>query len=68
MSVCKIILYRFAFQYLVTFLSKSNQLAFCDLFSVDLLLYMKVNKVNKCDNWQAFAEYIQSIRKHNFVT
>ena len=41
MSVCKIILNRFAFQYLITFLSKPNQLAFCGLFSVDLLLYMK---------------------------
>ena len=41
MSVCKIILNRFAFQYLITFLSKPNQLAFCDLSSVDLLLYMK---------------------------
>ena len=41
MLVCKFILYSFTFQYPVTFLSASNQLAFCDLFSLDLLLYME---------------------------
>ena len=38
MSVRKFILYCLAFQYPVKFLSKSNQLAFGDLFSVDLFL------------------------------
>ena len=36
MFVRKFTLNCFAFQYPVTSLSKSNQLAFCDLFSVDL--------------------------------
>lgn len=47
----KFILCCFAFQCPVTFLSTPNQLAFCGLFSVDLLLYMDIaNKVNECDN------------------
>ena len=41
MLVRKFILQCFAFQSPVTFLSTLNQLAFCDLFSVDLLLYME---------------------------
>ena len=47
MPVREFLLYCFAFQYPVTFLSTSNQLAFCDLFSVDLLLYMENKKMKE---------------------
>ena len=45
MPVREFLLYCFAFQYPVTFLSTSNQLAFCDLFSVDFLLFMENEKM-----------------------
>ena len=44
MLICKFFFF-FAFQYPVTFLSTSNQLGLCDLFSVDLLLYMENKRI-----------------------
>ena len=58
MLVFKFMLYCFAFQYPATFLS---------LFSVERLLYMEVNKVNKCNKKRLFSitrEFTEVLKKY----
>ena len=58
MLVFKFMLYCFAFQYPATFLS---------LFSVERLLYMEVNKVNKCNKKRLFSitrEFTEILKKY----
>ena len=58
MLVFKFMLYCFAFQYPATFLS---------LFSVERLLYMEVNKVNKCIKKRLFSitrEFTEILKKY----
>ena len=58
MLVFKFMLYCFAFQYPATFLS---------LFSVELLLYMEVNKVNECNKKRLFGitrEFTEILQKY----
>ena len=58
MLVFKFMLYCFAFQYPATFLS---------LFSVELLLYIEVNKVNECNKKRLFSitrEFTEILKKY----
>ena len=58
MLVFKFMLYCFAFQYPASFLS---------LFSVERLLYMEVNKVNKCNKKRLFSitrEFTEILKKY----